>query len=519
MQRISFFWRQKFYSAFGIIVIFCVFPFFFQNGYQNITISRALFFGTVSTIVFSAYLIDLSINGSIAEAICIRIYTHSATDASMCLFAIGSFISLCSSEHFSASLYGDAGRYMGFVLYVSFFMSYIWISGSYKLRETHFMAACAVLCIICFFSLLQFFGFDVFNLIESVSPKARKNFISPFGNINVFSEYLCTFAPFTMCMFCKESVKNKSWFYFAVSVISFLGLFVSNSDSGYIGYGLTFILLFFFCSESSSCFKRFLMLCFAFFVSSFVFGFFQRLIKSSRGLSRLTELITEPKVAVCMVVFFAIAFFLIPEKSDKILLSLRKSVTVFLVFAFTICISAFIYFSCFNTSVYIGSLEKFFRFNDSWGTDRGFIWKSLLQVYKKAPLKRKIFGFGEESIPLIMAENFKHEMLDIMKYITDNAHNEFLHYLLCNGLFGLCAYIAIIISSLRTCINSQNIVIKKAFFFSIASYCIQSFFNITQPITTPYIFILFALSQCESDTFSEITMTNIQKKQKRKEGN
>jgi hypothetical protein len=40
----------------------------------------------------------------------------------------------------------------------------------------------------------------------------------------------------------------------------------------------------------------------------------------------------------------------------------------------------------------LGRLERYLRFSESWGTDRGKIWAFVLRVYEQLPPIQKLFG-------------------------------------------------------------------------------------------------------------------------------
>ncbi len=53
--------------------------------------------------------------------------------------------------------------------------------------------------------------------------------------------------------------------------------------------------------------------------------------------------------------------------------------------------------------------------------------------------KDKIFGYGPETFRVLMENYYLGELGNV---IFDNAHNEYLHYLITIGLFGMLSYMA-----------------------------------------------------------------------------
>ena len=89
----------------------------------------------------------------------------------------------------------------------------------------------------------------------------------------------------------------------------------------------------------------------------------------------------------------------------------------------------------------IGRWESLFRFGSwRWGSGRGTIWKQMAYVYGELPVRRKLLGAGEESIAALM-QQYLPDVVAKDTTLLDNAHNEYLQYLLTHGLLGLLARI------------------------------------------------------------------------------
>ena len=54
-----------------------------------------------------------------------------------------------------------------------------------------------------------------------------------------------------------------------------------------------------------------------------------------------------------------------------------------------------------------GALEKYLVFSDSWGTDRGYIWRKSIEVYQDFPILHKLFGYGPDTFG-ILAVSYTH---------------------------------------------------------------------------------------------------------------
>ena len=85
--------------------------------------------------------------------------------------------------------------------------------------------------------------------------------------------------------------------------------------------------------------------------------------------------------------------------------------------------------------------------NDTWGTNRGYIWKLVARIYDNFPLMNKLFGYGLIHLELSRISSYLEEMIAQCGQKFDSAHNEYLQYLITIGgwtpdICGIFNYIA-----------------------------------------------------------------------------
>ena len=79
--------------------------------------------------------------------------------------------------------------------------------------------------------------------------------------------------------------------------------------------------------------------------------------------------------------------------------------------------------------------------------------------------------------------------------IFDSAHNEYLQYLVTIGPFGLLAYLAIHAAAIIQVIKEKmKQPLYVAALFAVLCYAFQAAVNINQPIATPVMWTLLAIS-------------------------
>ncbi|MBQ2904412.1 MAG: O-antigen ligase family protein [Clostridia bacterium] len=489
----------------GIIMIFAVYPLLMINKYYNISDTKYSFFCLVSAACLALCLILLTLKTDFSDpaSVVTRIRKQiTVPDIAMLVFALVSVISCIGSDYFYAALSGGQGRQMGLVMYLSLSIAFFFISKFYILRNKDFYFLGIAFIIVVVFAVVQFVGYDPFGLIATLTSVRKSTFLSTIGNMNVYASYICVVAPLAMYFFCFESDKKKTLFWHIISCVGFFGLFTANSDSGYIGMALAIVIIFILSAKSESTFRRMWILILSFFIAAGIFKFLSVIYANTiHNITLLTRIATS-KYAVMggVVVSSTVIYVMKLYKPDaKFLKTVQKISVAAVIIAVLGVASLFIYFSFINTEISIGGLEGYLRFNENWGTGRGDLWTKAFKAFSQLPLNKKLFGAGEDTYALLLTDMLGYSEIRIGRSYYDNAHNEFIQHLLSVGIIGLASYLLLAIYAVKTAIKSDCLT-KKAVLISILAFLCQSFINILQPITSPFIFVLIALTQCKTET-------------------
>lgn len=491
----------NFIAEIGLIILLGIQPIFMTNKYYNILASKYVLFCFTSIfclalcIIISVIKTDFSNPRAIVNKAKEQI---TSPDIVMMLFAVVSTVSCLNSDYFLAALGGGQGRKMGLVMNLCITFAYFFIVKYYKIKARTFYLISISLIIVCALAAVQFVGYDPFGLIATLTSVRKKTFLSLIGNINVYSSYICLIAPFAMYMFCFTQEKFKSVFWCIISCFGYIGLFTANSDSGYLGMAAAFILLFLLSTKSENSFNRIWILILNFFIVAGIFRFitisYQDTLHPVTFLTRIV--ISNPVVIGGFFASSVIIYIMRLFKPNKTILKKIRLIFLglFAIFATAIVI-LFICFSFFDTETPLGSFENYLRFSKNWGTGRGDIWLKAFKTFSELPLDKKLFGAGEDTFALVLSDHLGYsEILNGNSYY-DNAHNEFIHYLLTIGIFGVTLYVMLAFYAIKTAVKSDNII-KNALLIPIVAFLFQSTVNILQPITSPLVYVLFALTQC-----------------------
>lgn len=487
----------------GVILIFSVYPLLMTNKYYNLTDTKYTFFCVVSAICMALCLIvsTLKTDFTAPKAVYERIKSRiSPPDICMFLFAFVSVFSCISSDYFIAALGGGQGRQMGLIMNLALTFAYFFISKFYIIRNKDFYYLGIAFVAVCVLAVVQFLGFDPFGLTATLTSVRKTTFLSTIGNMNVYASYICIVAPLAMYLSCFETDKKRTVFWHIISCAGFIALFTSNSDSGYIGIGVSFILIFIISTKTAESFKRIWILILSFFLMAGLFKILSFIFSDSMYcLAMSTKIATSEYVTAGGVIFSATIIFILKKikPNDKFLKTVRKISFTAVISAIAAAALTIFYFTFINTEISLGGLGQYLRFDKNWGTDRGDIWIKSFKAFSELPLSKKLIGAGEDTFALVMTDMLGYSEIRIDNSYFDNAHSEIIQYLLSIGIFGLASYIMLAFYAVKSSFKSDS-VIKNALLLPIIAFLIQSTVNILQPITSPFVFVLFALTQCES---------------------
>ena len=137
--------------------------------------------------------------------------------------------------------------------------------------------------------------------------------------------------------------------------------------------------------------------------------------------------------------------------------------------------------------------------DDSFGSSRVKIWREVLGIVGQRPL----FGGGPDTLTLrtqLGFERYVEETGILLKNHVDNAHNEFLNYLVNTGAAGLLCYLALIALVLYALLRHGQGAVKPALCCALICYFAQSFFGLGLCLVVPLVWIFLGLGASKGGT-------------------
>ena len=151
--------------------------------------------------------------------------------------------------------------------------------------------------------------------------------------------------------------------------------------------------------------------------------------------------------------------------------------------------------------------------DDNWGTHRGHNWRiAFTNFTQNFSLFQRLFGYGPDTYLVVSERTFYEEMVQKYGEVYDSAHNEYINYLICEGMVGLIAYLGIIVSSVKLGLkNMKNNIYVLACVMTVIAYAVQAVVNIAIPITTPVFFVIMYMCAREEMIYKINNDTNNEK--------
>ncbi len=495
-----------------LFVMFTFFELFLTNQYAKARTDKFILFICLSAVlIVTVVLISItyaSERKKNSENIVVEekpFFKFSLTDYAFLCFFLFACVSTLISDYKLDSLMGSAGRDNGLLLLFLYTAVYFIISRFYYFKNYVLCAFLVFGCIVSGLAILHFFYIDPIGIMDGYTKDVVVDFGTTIGNKNTIASYMCIFLPFSVMMF----VVQKSRPIIILSAVSiafaYCGLLVAGSNSGYLGFFAMLFFMLLVCVRKYKLLNKLMLALSIMFASGLLLRLFSFIMKdNSKGFEQIGKMLVYSEavyVILGVLVVVNATLFIIPEKAqDKWPKNtLTAIVLIFGGIVLCVCGYLFYHYTFVDKTSDIGALSQIFRFNDRWGTHRGYMWINGIKDFLQFDFLHVLFGSGCDTFYHVFEPHFAELSTRFGNSSTDCIHSEYLNYLITQGVLGLLSYLTVIISTvIRALKTSRTNSLSLVFVFPVIAYCAQAVVNIYQPITTPFLIIFIALSECLS---------------------
>lgn len=511
----------KSFSTAYILLLFCVYPFYLENGYYNIGEAKMHFFLRVSLAAFIVltilYLVismrELKQRVQNRQTYLIDWEQVSVIDILVLLYATILFLSYVFSSNKEEALWGTEGWYMGLIpmlllcaLY--FLISRLWMGGDKILYPV--MAASAVVFLLGICNRFSFYPVT----IEGAQP----DFISTLGNINWFCGFLSVVASPGVGYFVvgQDFSLWKRVLFGVYAMITFAAGFAQGSDSIFLWFGAVFFLLLWIAAEQREYLKRWFVLLLLWAASAGTIGLLRQVTvdKYNYDTSGICGYFTSSYISLWIAAVAIIGYFCLcfsgarEEKSTDEIHSMKtgkagRKLRIGLVVSVASVLIGWLVLSIINTASGLSFLQgnPLFTFDENWGHGRGVTVWAGVRTFWEQPLLQKIIGVGPDcfaaaayeipEIAFVLREHFGSARLT-------NAHNELLTTLVNNGIAGVVLYAGILLVCMVRCLKAgKNDRMLYVFALSILGYAVHNMVSFAQVLNMPFLFIVIGMAEAK----------------------
>lgn len=486
----------------GVFVFFMagLFPIVFNNMYFDITGTRAKTFIWAGLIFILAMAVAVFLELMLYKYYLVEddwFYMDSKIAAMpefwAGLFLLANIFSFIFADDKESAWTGATGRGFGLGMVIVLILCFVCLAREFEFDNLFFYVTAFIMIAAVTMAVLQHFKIDVAGFRENIKAADKEKFISFFGNMNTYGSYLATFIPVFVAAFVFSDKKFTKIIAGITIFVSALGVVPAKSDNVYLGTAVSFMLIFYLAVLA----KRFLDFLYSMVIFmaglsliSYLTVKFSGSKRAINGIAGFLRNETLLGVVLIAMVVICLVFTLFYYKKKDLFLKVQGKKTLIIITITFVVIGI--------VGIILGvnsSHTQIFKFDDEWGTYRGFIWKRSWRAFKAGNLIEKLFGYGNDSLLPVMKRMFYDDMIAATGKVYDNAHNEPLQFLVTTGIFGMVSYIGLYVSSfIYVMKRAKNDVVAISLFAGATGYIACGLVYLNQPITTPFYFVLLALA-------------------------
>lgn len=436
-------------------------------------------------------------------------FSYNITDIAFAVFVLISIISTCTSGRFAHCFLGlsgkeSNGRNMGLLMILLLFVCYVVISRFFYNKKFVYYAVFFGITVVSIIAIFNYYKIDVLGIFAKYKSNENVylNFTSTIGNKNYLSALICVALPFSIGMAVASEDISMRIIAYASTCIQFMGLIVATSDGGFLGCLAAIAVILVIASRNIKKLTRF-MLCLTLMMAGAKLIWLCELLtdEGSKGYTSFSQFFVYSPAVFAVMLCAAIAFaLLLCTKAYKNNAPITQipfyAILTLVCMAVVSFIALMIYYSLIDTETTLTGIMRFFRFNERWGTHRGYFWINAFEVYGDMSLGEKLIGTGPETFYFGFKPYFNEMVKLFNESSTNAAHNVYINYLITHGALGLAAYLTLVVSSIvNTVKRSKENPLAFVCMGVILAFAVQDIVNIANPVNTPWFIVFIALSE------------------------
>lgn len=410
------------------------------------------------------------------------------------LFMLVNIISCFASPYFNKyNLYIGVGRGEGLIAMCLYSLSFIFVSLFVRFKKkyiNYFVISSFFISLIC---ILQYIGFNPFNMYQDGIGTHNVSFMGTIGNIDFLSALytIMITVTFSAYVFLKDNTKKERLLYVLTFLMSFFIFGVINVRSGKVAFFLTFVLILPYIIRNNERLSKSLVM-----LSMFILAYGINVFINPIFYYRIghVNLYYQFNIYVLLLLVVSLVLLYVSKLVKKVDYSIKnkniiKAYYIGLIILGLLGITA-LYIIPFKSGFLYEIHELLhFNFDDTFGTYRVFLWKRTIKLIGEYPL----IGSGPDTFVVRFMAKYTNDIMSIGPLtLNDTAANVYLTMVINIGIIGLLNYLLFVFVQIKDGIKNMN-DFSKVLLIGIVCFLIQDIFNLSLVITTPVLWILMGL--------------------------
>lgn len=439
-----------------LFILFCIYPFFMKNGYEDIGDAKYEFYRYITLGGFAVILL-LALGGLAGNGRW-KLWSrwkerYSVTDGLVLLYGISAILSFVGSAYPKTALWGEDQWYMGLVSQLLFVLSYVLVSRLWEWEEKLVLVFLGASCAVFLLGILNRFSIYLLG-IEGTD----NGFLSTLGNINWYCGYWSVLFPLGVMMYWGMEELHLRWIG-AGAVILGLGTGISQGGaSAFLVMGALYLFVFCLSFRRNREMKRWLELVLLYGVCCQGLRLWRILVPTAFTYyeDSLSGWITSSGLTGWMTAGVGLVYlaFCLAEKQKGFEIRSLRILRQILLLVTVIGVGVYVFLMTLNTGTeggfYVLKEIPLLTFSRQWGNARGATWRAGVEIFGSLPFLKQLTGVGPDCFALQL-----YELPKLAEEIRDqfhsarltNAHNEWLTMLVNQGWLGLLSYAGIFVTA------------------------------------------------------------------------
>ncbi len=475
---------ERWIAGAAAMAMLCALPLAFHDAFFDINRFKVSFIRGTALACILALSLGLIVDEMRSHGgWCVRL---GKMGAMLLAFAV-SWIVSCAMQDFSeATLIGSEGRYCGLWCLLSCALIFFVIQRGGFSGEMLAGAAVLSAAVCATLGIANALDVDPLHFYDRMMVGQKSLFLSTIGNVDFFGCYLAMLLPLSAALCAFAHRRTLALLLAPVTWLLAAGICASRSDIAVCGAQLGLAALVAASGSDMRALARALVLWAGSWAALPIVRWLLLRGPSGYAYEGLLAALCDHPIAwtfcAALAALGALCFLLrirgVRAPGRKRLLCV---LIVLLILAFALTLGLMVYFTFVDTSRDLGEMGYVLRFDDEWGSRRGFVYTRSLRALADYRPVEWLFGKGVERTRAILTPYFDNP--DMLAFgVFNDAHCQPLQFLLTCGLFGCLTFIAFHMISLREIFKGIDGGVMAGVFASLFGYTLIAMLSVTQPI-------------------------------------